>query len=115
VSTRVEYVGFSVRGAAREYALRVWPNDGEPRDFTLVIPNQAFLSQRVRYQDGPEVCFLKLQRQLAACPTGLPPSHLGVTDADLEDYRITHTPKALQRRPVPTAANAARRRRVVPN
>jgi len=115
LSTRVEYVGFAVRGAAREYALRVWPADGEPHEFTLVIPNQAFLTQRVRYQDGPEVCFLKLQRQLAACPTGFPPSHLGVTDADLEDYRIAHTPKALQRRTVPPSGSAARRRRTVPN
>ena len=93
MTARVQYVGFAVRGSAREYALRVWQGDAGPYDFTLAIPNQAFLSRRVRYQDGPEVCFLKLQRELVACTIALPPSHLGVTDSDLEEYRIAHTPK----------------------
>ncbi len=94
MTARVEYVGFAVRGSAREYALRVWQGDAGPHDFTLAIPIQAFLSRRVRYQDGPEICFLKLQRELVACAV-LPPSHLGVTDSDLEAYRIAHTPKPL--------------------
>jgi hypothetical protein len=94
VTGRVEYVGFAVRGSAREYALRVWQGDAGPHDFTMAIPTQAFLSQRLLYQDGPAICFLKLQRELVACAVGLPPSHLGVTDSDLEEYRIAHTPKA---------------------
>lgn len=95
----VEYVGFIPKGTAREYTLRVREAAGDPHDFTLVIPNEAFLSHRVRYQDAPEVCFLKLQRELAACPGSLPAPHLAVSDADLEEYRVAHAPKPPQRRP----------------
>lgn len=98
----VEYVGFSARGAAREYKLRIRQAAGEATEFMLAIPNEAFLAQRVRYQDAPEICFLKLQRELLACGDGLPSAHLTVTDADLEEYRMAHAPKTPQRRPRPT-------------
>lgn len=95
---QVEYVGFTASGAARKYQLRV-RQAGDFHDFTLAIPNEAFLARRVRYQDGPEICFLKLQREVVACAGGLPAPHLDVTDADLEEYRVAHTPKPAQRRP----------------
>jgi len=103
MGARVEYLGFAVRGAVREYALRVRHAQGEAHDFTLVIPNEAFVGHLVRYQDAPEVCFLKLQRELAACTDGLPASQLNVTDFDLEEYRVAHSPKTPPRRPRPTA------------
>jgi len=93
----VEYVGFKAGPAGREYALRVWVLDGEPQGVTLVIPNEAFLSRRLRYQDAPEVCFLKLQRELAACPDGRLAARWSITDAELEDYRQAHLPKAPRR------------------
>ena len=95
----VEYVGFRADGAAREYLLRVRQTNADSLQFTLIIPNEAFLSRRVRYQDGPEICFLKLQRELLACSEGLPQARLTVTNADLEDYRSAHTPKPSQRGP----------------
>src|SRR5262249_32306392 len=99
----VEYVGFTTRGAAREYTLRVRQAAGEdPLQFTLVIPTAAFTSHRVRYQDGPEICFLKLQRELVACADGVPGARLTVTDAELEEYRTAHAPP--QRGPKPTVS-----------
>jgi hypothetical protein len=95
----VEYVGFRANGAMREYSLLVRPAADEVRHFTLVIPNAAFLARRVRYQDAPEICFLKLMRELHACSGGMPQKRLTVTDADLEDYRTAHAPKPSQRRP----------------
>ncbi len=99
--SHVEYVGFAAKASAREYTLRV--KRGEDfHDFTLAISNEAFLSRRVRYQDAPEVCFLKLQRELLTCLEGLPSTtSLSVTDADLEEYRSNHAPRAPQRRPKP--------------
>lgn len=91
--SHVEYVGFTPAGAAREYTLRVRQAGGDSRDFILAIPNEAFLSGRVRYQDAPEICFLKLQREVIACGEGLPASHLKVTDAELAEYRLAHAPK----------------------
>ena len=70
-------------------------------DFTLAIANQAFLERRVRYQDGPDLCFLKLQRELAENVGTVPSSYLSVSDAEIEAYRTAHTPKPPQRRPKP--------------
>ena len=99
--THVEYVGFRANGPTREYTLFLRRVDDDSLTFTLLIPNEAFLSHRVRYQDAPEICFLKLQRDLLACSEGLPGARLTVTDAELEDYRLAHAPKPPQRRPRP--------------
>ena len=73
--------------------------DGEYHVFTLAISNEAFLTHLVRYQDAPEICFLKLQREMAACGDGLPALQLRLTDAELEEYKKAHTPKAKKKRP----------------
>ena len=92
-AAQVEYVGFAARGAAREYVLRVRSvASDKPLEFILVIPHEAFTSGRARYQDAPEICFLKLQRELLACAEGLPEPRLVVTDAELADYRRAHSP-----------------------
>ena len=98
---QVEYVGFQASGAGREYTLLVRPGAGEePIQFTLEILNEAFTSGRLRYQDAPELCFRKLQRELVACAEGLPKRRLIVADADLEEYRAAHAPP--QRGPRPS-------------
>jgi hypothetical protein len=98
---QVEYVGFRTEGKAREYTLLVKRVGDDPRSFTLAIPTEAFIAHRLRYQDAPEICFIKLQRELAGCPDGLPEAYLSVTDSDLLEYRQSHTPKGPQRRPRP--------------
>jgi hypothetical protein len=91
----VEYLGFQSHKSTREYALRVRRVGDDDRDFTVVIANNAFLDNRVRYQDGPEICFWKLQRELSACDDGrLPARKLRVSDEELEAYRDAHTPKS---------------------
>ena len=97
--TQVEYLGFTVNEATREYRLRARQPGGEFHAFTLAISNEAFLAHRVRYQDAPDICFLKLQRELIACGDTLPALHHDVTDAELEDYRAAHAPKPNKNRP----------------
>jgi hypothetical protein len=95
--TMVEYVEFKAGKAAREYRLRVRRGD-EVHGFTVAIPNEAFLAGRVRYQDAPDICFLKVQRELAAVEDeGLPALVLSMTDQELEEYRVAHTPKSSRR------------------
>jgi hypothetical protein len=94
MAAHVEYLGFKAQKKTREYSLRVREVGAEVRDFLVVIDIDAFLSNRVRYQDAPEICFLKLQHALDACPEGKEPARtLRVTDADLDDYRVAHSPK----------------------
>jgi len=94
---KVEYVGFAPSVAAREYHLRVRMG-AEAHDFTVAVPNEAFLSHRVRYQDAAEVCFIKLQRALEASGDMLPERALSITDAELEEYRVSRAPKSPRRR-----------------
>ena len=96
---QVEYVGFTVNEVTREYKLRAKLPGGEFHAFTLAISIEAFLANRVRYQDAPDICFLKLQREMIACGDTLPASRLDVTDAELEEYRVAHTPKPKKNRP----------------
>jgi len=91
-TAHVEYLGFTPGDKRREYTLRVRVEAGESLDFTIWIPNEAFLSRRVRYQDGPEICFLKIQRELLACPEGMTPLRLEVTETELAEYRVAHSP-----------------------
>ena len=65
---QVEYVGFTTNERTRVYTLRVRQKAAEAIEVTLSIDSQAFLDKRVRYQDGPEICFLKLQKELTARP-----------------------------------------------
>jgi hypothetical protein len=105
-SAHVEYMGFKSLESTREYSLRVRHGASEAQDFTIVISNTAFLSKLVRYQDGPDLCFHKLQRALAgtaedAATPAASPVRLSVTDEDLDDYRALHAPKAPNRRAKP--------------
>lgn len=96
----VEYVGFSTASKSREYRLRT-QNGGVSHDFVRAIALEAFIARRARYQDAPEICFLNLQRELAACEGTLPDAYLSITDSELQAYREAHSPKPTRRRPRP--------------
>jgi hypothetical protein len=106
----IEYIGFHNSEATRDYLLFVRQPDGRCDEFVLTIEQAAFVSGRVRYQDGAEICFLKLSRVLAAWAaapeSGPPASRQGVTEADLVAYREAHSPKVKtwqSPRPAPVA------------
>jgi hypothetical protein len=78
-TAQVEYVGFGAR-ATCEYTLRVRSGSAEqPVEFIPAIP-RAFVSRRVRYEDAPEISFLKLHQELLRCADGLSHARLLVTD-----------------------------------
>ena len=100
-TARVEYVGFKDAGPNRNYTLLVTAADGDVHTFTVAIPHEAFTGKRLRYQDGAEICFLKMQRALAAAEGIMPSYKQDVTDDDLMAYTVAHAPKPPQRRPAP--------------
>jgi hypothetical protein len=89
----VQFIGFEVKASEREYTFVVREPSSDVREFTLTIANQAFNEHRIRYQDAPDVCSLKLRRELATFANHPPDTHYGITDAELEDYRSTHAPR----------------------
>ena len=97
----IQYVGFHPTASVREYTFCVLPSSietGARREFTLTIANEAFLSHRARYQDGPDICFSKLQSELGGEPQRPLTMRFGVSDQDLENYREAHSPKSARRR-----------------
>jgi hypothetical protein len=88
----VQYVGFQAKPLSREYTFNV-REGGEQREFTLSIENAAFTSKRARFQDGPNICSLRLRTELAAEVAPVAPLHFHITGAELDDFRETHSPK----------------------
>lgn len=101
----VEYVGFTTENKTRDYRLRT-QDAGVIHDYVRSIALEAFVSRRARYQDAPEICFLKLLGELAACVGTLPEARVSVTDSDLDAYRVAHLPKPPNRRPRPPVPQA---------
>jgi hypothetical protein len=90
----VQYVGFESQALVREYNFLVRQASSETREFTLAIVNEAFSSRRVRYQDGPDICSLKLHRELAAFANQPPQTHYRISELELDEYRGSHASKA---------------------
>lgn len=89
----LQYVGFETRGAVREYTFTRRGSGGESFEYFVTIANAAFVAHRVRYQDAPDICSLRLQREFATRSDHLPSARFSITDAELADYLEAHTPK----------------------
>lgn len=95
VELRLEYRGFRNTEASREYVFLARLLDDE-REYVLKIAQTAFVARHVSFQDGPDLCFQRLRRELlgdALVP--LPP--LTITDVELAAYRTAHMPVATRR------------------
>ena len=89
----VQYVGFKAKPLVREYNFIVRRALNETSAFTLSIGNESFGSRRVRFQDAPEICSLRLHRELAVFGNHPPQAHYRISETDLDDYRTAHAPK----------------------
>ena len=97
---QIEYVGFQSRSVGREYTLRVRHVSEAEVTFTRVILEADFVARRARYQDGPEICFQMLQKELASSED-LPPRRSTVGDGELASYKAAHSPRPPRRKPLP--------------
>lgn len=98
----VYYLGFRTTNSGREYSLRVTGGSG-PRLFVVLITHEVFATGQARFQDAPDLCFSRLQRDLAADPNLLPGSTLVLTAQELLTYRHARE----KRPPVPTRRSPA--------
>jgi hypothetical protein len=89
-STRVEYLDYQSLPDYREYRLAVRAPEGSA-EFRYRIPIAAFAAKRMLLQDGPDVCYQKLLRALAAGETPSP-DVVTIDDVELASYREAHTP-----------------------
>jgi len=87
------FVGFQVMSLVREYRFSVREPSNEVREYTVTIANEAFVSHRARYQDGPDICLSRLNRELASNANHPDATEFAVTDLELADYHDRHRPK----------------------
>ena len=90
----IQYVGFRVTATARVYDFHVIDSLEEHRAFAVQVKTEAFRSTTLKYQQGPEICFLRLKRALAAETTGTPAlRQLKIEATDIQDYLERRTPR----------------------
>jgi hypothetical protein len=85
---RVEYLGFQNVPEHREYRLAVCGPERRA-EFRIRIATAAF-GAGLRLQDGPDVCYRRLLRELGAGETARP-DVVTIDDAELAAYRDAHT------------------------
>ncbi|MGA2483459.1 MAG: hypothetical protein ABSF92_10115 [Candidatus Acidiferrales bacterium] len=90
----IQYVGFEAKALVREYRFQVRLTAVEPREFTLAIGNDAFSTHRVRFQDAPDICSHRLHHELAVYANHPPETSFRISNEELDEYRISHLPKA---------------------
>lgn len=88
--TRIEYIGFEPLEAAREYRYAVHFSEGSC-EFRFRIALDAFARARVLVQDGPDVCFQLLTRDLAG-GDNLQREPRSIRHDELAAYHDAHTP-----------------------
>lgn len=93
----VRYLGFESASEGRRYKLQVGAGDGA-RVFVFVIPHAAFTAREARFQDAPDLCFARLQRELETDAALVPGPPLVLTSADFADYRDRQTRGAGERK-----------------
>jgi hypothetical protein len=104
----LEYLGFRNARDRREYRLCARLGT-ESCEYTVWIANAAFTAGHALFQDGPDICYQKLRRQLA--DTELTGTHtVEVTKSELLEYREAHAPpqrRAFWPKPKPPAPTSA--------
>jgi hypothetical protein len=83
----LRYLGFTSGAVVREYSFVVRDVSGQLREYSVTIANEAFLSHRTRYQDGPDICSVRLRRELAADGADPSVTRFSITDSELSDYK----------------------------
>ena len=86
----IQYVGFKSKAVVREYSFLLRESSIEPHEITFTILNEAFRSHGLRYQDAPDLCSLKLHREMANSVDDVLKTHYRISGTELDDYRDSH-------------------------
>jgi hypothetical protein len=85
----IQYVGFEVAASSRVYAFHVINAPDAARDFSVTVQSQAFRPDGLKIQDGPCICFERLDRELRG-PASLVECHLMIGERDIKEYLEQH-------------------------
>ena len=91
MSVNVQYVGFTAKATVREYSFLVRETAIDSHEISFTILNEAFTSHRLSLQNGPDICSLKLHRELADSSNSPLQTHYRISETELDAYRDSHT------------------------
>jgi len=94
MSVNVQYVGFTAKAMVREYSFLVGESSIDSQEITFTILNEAFASRRLSFQNGPDICSLKLHRELADLANNPLKTHYRISETELNAYHDSHPPRA---------------------
>jgi hypothetical protein len=94
MTVNIQYVGFKSKAIVREYSFLLRESSIEPHEITFTILNKAFRSHGLLYQDAPDLCSLKLHREMAKSVDDPLKTHYRISGTELDDYRDSHSPRA---------------------
>jgi hypothetical protein len=94
MSVNVQYVGFTAKATSREYSFLVRESSMDSQEITFTILNEAFTSRRLSFQNAPDICSLKLHRELADAANNPLKTHYGISETELDAYRDSHPSSA---------------------
>jgi hypothetical protein len=87
MTANIQYVGFKSKAIVREYSFLLRESSMEPQEITFAILNEAFRSHGLRYQDAPDLCSLKLHREMANSVDDPLKTNYRISGTELDDYR----------------------------
>ncbi len=95
----IQYVGFNVAAASRTYTFRVIDAAVEARQFTVQIQSEVFRTTLLKFQDGPDICFARLKRELEGeTQESRAEPHLRIEDQEIQEYVERHSPRRGRKR-----------------
>lgn len=90
----IQYVGFDVASSSRTYNFHVIDTPHEAREFTVQICSEAFLPARLKLQDGPAICFARLEQELhGETQEFRTEAHLSIRERDIREYLERNSPR----------------------
>ena len=89
----IQYVGFNLAASSRIYNFDVIDTK-ETREFTVKVQSTAFRPAALKLQDGPAICFARLERELQGETQEAPAeAHLSIVQQDIQEYLERHYPR----------------------
>lgn len=95
----IQYVGFIVGVSSRTYSFHVIDAIEKMREFTVEIRSVAFELNRLKFQDGPGICFARLRCALGReTPEARAEPRLLIREQDISEYLERRHPRKRSRR-----------------
>ena len=90
----IQYAGFGIIASFRVYSFDVINPPAPAREFTVKVQAEAFRKDALKFQDGPGICFARLQRELdGETPESRAEPQLAIGVQDIQEYRALHYPR----------------------